>query len=244
MPPKKIVLKPDIDIVEINQSDLDKSENGDSEQGENENEEVQLRSAGGENENEELHDIQAKKKKPVKGSKLKENSKAIKQSKKKIVEDSRAEIEEEEEDSQAEIEQPKSKKSISKARLNALAAGRKRAHEKREEKKKEAVEALRLQLKKELEAEGYTKKEIKKIENEKVQNEKVQLRSAGGENEKSQPQPQPSDPVNAPKGVNRQSRLRIIEDSTISQHNGHTTYGGFEIPHVGGIIKKIGRKLI
>jgi len=224
MPPKKIVLKPDIDIVEINQSDLDKSENGDSEQGENENEEVQ-------NENEEVHDIQAKKKKPVKGSKLKENSKAIKQSKKKIVE------EEEEEDSQAEIEQPKSKKSISKARLNALAAGRKRAHEKREEKKKEAVEALRLQLKKELEAEGYTKKEIKNIENEKVQNEKVQ-------SEKSQPQPPPSDPVNAPKGVNRQSRLRIIEDSTISQHNGHTTYGGFEIPHVGGIIKKIGRKLI
>jgi hypothetical protein len=232
MPPKKIVLKPDIDIVEINQSDLDKSENGDSEQGENEKEDSQ-------NENEELHDIQAKKKKPVKGSKLKENSKAIKQSKKKIVEEEK----EEEEDSQAEIE-PKSKKSISKARLNALAAGRKRAHEKREEKKKEAVEALRLQLKKELEAEGYTKKEIKKIENEKAQNEKVQLRSAGGENEKSQPQPPQNDPVNAPKGVNRQSRLRIIEDSTISQHNGHTTYGGFEIPHVGGIIKKIGRKLI
>jgi hypothetical protein len=227
MPPKKIVLKPDIDIVEINQSDLDKSENGDSEQGETEKEDSQ-------NENEELHDIQAKKKKPVKGSKLKENSKAIKQSKKKIV-DSQAEIEE---DSQAEIE-PKSKKSISKARLNALAAGRKRAHEKREEKKKETVEALKLQLKKELEAEGYTKKEIKKIENE-----KVQLRSAVGESEKSQPQPPPSDPVNAFKGVNRQSRLRIIEDSTISQHNGFTTYGGFEIPHVGGRIKIIGRKLI
>jgi hypothetical protein len=223
MPTKKIVPKPEIDIVEINQSDLDKSENEDD---------------NGADSNAEQR-TKPKVKQPPK-----KREDALK------VEDELA---------QDTIPKKTTKQPLSQGRLNALAAGRKRAHDKRTEKKKAELEALRLQLKKELEAEreaqaekGYTKKDhrsetIQKMENTSGLKDGVRPK----EEHQTPPQQVPSDPLNTPneatpgtqQGINRQSRLRIVEDSTMNQHNGFSTYGGFQIPHVGGIIKKLGRKL-
>jgi len=217
MPTKKIVPKPEIDIVEINQSDLDKSENEDD---------------NGDDSNAEQRT------KPK-----------VKQPPKKR----------EDELAQDTIPKKTTKQPLSQGRLNALAAGRKRAHDKRTEKKKAELEALRLQLKKELEADGYTKKDLLRS-SEAGRSETIQkMENTSGlkdgvspkEEHQTPPQQVPSDPVTTPneltpgtkQGINRQSRLRIVEDSTMNQHNGFSTYGGFQIPHVGGIIKKLGRKL-
>ena len=238
MPTKKIVPKPEIDIVEINQSDLDKSENEDDNELDSEDaQKIEDKPKGRPAEpggSAKLRDRE----RPAKldrrsscGARIPPGVLLPKQNKKEVI-------------IKPDELNVKTKQPISQGRLNALAAGRKRAHEKRVEKKKAEVEALRLQLKKELEAELKVPVEQPVAQTINQQSkEHLQVPSSPLNTPNESTQGSKLDGVPTKQGVCRLSRLRIIEDSTMNQHNGHSTYGGFQIPHVGGIIKKLGRKL-
>ena len=224
MPLKKIVPKPDIDIVELNQSDLDSNEDSEQNEANDPRNPTEQRSGTG-------GDIPRGEPKPTKKPPKVKQEKQRSEPKVARGERKKEKLSKREDSSDEPSEQEIKKKAISQGRLNALAAGRKRAHQKREEKKKEAVETLRLQLKKELEEELRSSKKSESLPLSGIPN----LPPANIP---------PENIVLIPQKVNRQSNLRIIEDSTMNQHNGYGSYGGFQIPQVGGIIKKIGRKLI
>lgn len=221
MPLKKIVPKPDIDIVELNQSDLDSNEDSEQNEANDPRNPTEQRSGTG-------GDIPRGEPKPTKKPPKVKQEKQRSEPKVARGERKKEKLSKMEDSSDEPSEQEIKKKAISQGRLNALAAGRKRAHQKREEKKKEAVETLRLQLKKELEEELRSSKKSESLPPANIPPENIVTTAQ----------------VLIPQKVNRQSNLRIIEDSTMNQHNGYGSYGGFQIPQVGGIIKKIGRKLI
>ena len=221
MPLKKIVPKPDIDIVELNQSDLDSNEASEQNDANDPRNPTEQRSGTG-------GDIPRGEPKPTKKPPKVKQEKQRSEPKVARGERKKEKLSKMEDSSDEPSEQEIKKKAISQGRLNALAAGRKRAHQKREEKKKEAVETLRLQLKKELEEELRSSKKSESLPPANIPPENIVTTAQ----------------VLIPQKVNRQSNLRIIEDSTMNQHNGYGSYGGFQIPQVGGIIKKIGRKLI